>query len=284
MNLATKAETLIAQADKDGNGNISFEEFYDMLSSDTGDETPDSTSAWKMIKLWMQFSSGWSTAPKTPEELLMSHADPNMKIISFIRHGQSEANEACDRVGSARGYFNPHLTEVGRGQANIRKDMIASNDLWKFELIVVSPMQRTLETFELACADYIGKVKVVVHPLVREHFTDSDDIGDAPTKIKEAWSHIPNVDWSYFPDIPEVWWYTKPNASPDSMNVEAQRKLQMEKAWSEPWPAVVKRAHEFEAWLRTREEKNICVVSHGGFIEALVGPRMDNAQHCVLQM
>lgn len=91
--------------------------------------------------------------------------------------------------------------------------------------------------------------------------------------------------------------------NPENLTAATQRELQLKKGWSEPWPSVVERAHEFEQWLKQRPEKNICtslgviyflnsvlltrligVVSHGGFIEALVGPRMDNAQQCVLQL
>jgi hypothetical protein len=120
----------------------------------TGIDNP-AAKTWKMIQLWLQFSSGWDLGPKTPEELTnvlfslpppppsallspsspflslslsflpsllpslhslprsshQSVMDPNQKIISFIRHGQSEANHACDTIGSATGIFNPHLTE-----------------------------------------------------------------------------------------------------------------------------------------------------------------------------
>jgi hypothetical protein len=36
-----------------------------------------------------------------------------------------------------------------------------------------------------------------------------------------------------------------------------KRELQIKKGWSEPWPAVVERAREFEQWLRERPEKNV---------------------------
>lgn len=51
--------------------------------------------------------------------------------------------------------------------------------------------------------DFSG-VPTLVHPLVREHFTDSDDVGDAPKNIKANWTHISNLDWSLFPNEPEV--------------------------------------------------------------------------------
>jgi hypothetical protein len=39
-----------------------------------------------------------------------------VKAVSFIRHGQSEANAACDVNGTAKGIFNPHITYVVHGQ------------------------------------------------------------------------------------------------------------------------------------------------------------------------
>jgi len=275
------AQTLISQSDTDHDGSLNFEEFYSMLQNS---DNPALDPTWRLLKYWLQLSSGWVSAPKTPAEVAeLKASDPSAKLISFIRHGESEANAAIEITGSSKGYFNPDITAKGRDQARTRRTELAkSPDLFKFELIVVSPMRRTLETCHLALEDYINSgVKLIGHPLIREQFSESDDVGAAPKEIKAQW---PNVDWSNFTDEPEVWWYPGQNVDVHTLTVEAQRALNMTHDWEEPWEVVLQRASDFEEWLRQRPEAHICVVSHGGFIEALVGPRMGNAEHCVLRL
>eukprot|EP01127_Copromyxa_protea_P016940 TRINITY_DN5126_c0_g1_i1.p1 TRINITY_DN5126_c0_g1~~TRINITY_DN5126_c0_g1_i1.p1 ORF type:complete len:465 (-),score=82.18 TRINITY_DN5126_c0_g1_i1:60-1454(-) len=279
MGLQITADDFIATCDTDGDGFVDFDEFYAQILN-----TPQNAAApaFRTMKYWMQLSSGWNASPITPEELNKIKLDPSKKVVSFIRHSESEANRACDINGTARGIFNPYITEKGVAQAEDRRAKLKELN-FQFELIVVSPMRRTLQTASIALKDYISAgVRMMGHPLLREQFSESDDIGDAPRDIKLYW---PRVDWSYFPDEPEVWWYSGLADDPNR-TVLSQRELSVASpdGWEEPWIDVLKRAAEFEDWLRTRPESHICVVSHGGFIEALVGPRLGNAEHCVLTL
>jgi len=274
---------LIEQCDTNKDGVLSFDELYNTISKASDPESASHT-AWRLLNLWLQMSSGWVSSPKTPEELDSALKDPKTKVISFIRHGESEANYAADTKGTAKGIFNPGLTEKGKAQAESRRAKLAQEQ-YNFELIVVSPMKRTLATLAIALADHLEKgIPVIGHPIVREQFSESDDVGDLPATIKAEW---PNYDWSLFPDTPAVWWYPGDNVTPEvlaTLTVESQREKNLAEDWEEPWAEVMKRAEEFEDWLIARPENHICVVSHGGFIEALVGPRMANAQHCVLSL
>jgi broad specificity phosphatase PhoE len=118
--------------------------------------------------------------------------------------------------------------------------------------------------------------------MITEQITEDDDIGHPPHEIKEQW---PQVDWSFFPDEPEVWWYPGPNVSDlSTQTMETQRQLYLESPWIELWINVLQRASKFEAWLQTRSEGHICVVSHGGFISALVGKSLGNAEQCFLDL
>jgi len=275
-----EATTMIAQADTNNDGVLSFEELYKQVKGAAG----QSNAAWKTLKIWLQLSSGWDVAPKDPEAERKFHAEnPNAKLVTFIRHGQSEGNLAADTCGSAKGWFNPHITPKGIDQAKARGVELKDH---KFQLIVVSPMKRTLETY-FHCSGATGvnvDTPVIGHPLAREQFSDSDDVGENPVDIKAAW---PKVNWELFPDKPEVWWYPGPDYTPEQtaqLTTQEQRDRNMKDDWEEPWAELMARASAFESWLVTRPEKEICVFSHGGFIEALVGPRMDNAQRCVLRV
>eukprot|EP01127_Copromyxa_protea_P016942 TRINITY_DN5126_c0_g1_i3.p1 TRINITY_DN5126_c0_g1~~TRINITY_DN5126_c0_g1_i3.p1 ORF type:complete len:457 (-),score=71.30 TRINITY_DN5126_c0_g1_i3:678-2048(-) len=272
------AKQFIDTCDMDKDGFVDFEEFYAHFQTISEDAT---APVFETMRYWMQLSSGWESSAISPEDV-GKITGTNTKVVSFIRHSQSEANLSCDIHGTARGIFNPHITEKGVKQALDRKQELKKHE-FKFELIVVSPMRRTLETATHVLDDYISAgVKIIGHPLIREQFSESDDIGDSPHNIKLHW---PNVDWSFFPDKPEVWWYSGLPDDPDR-TILSQRELSITSpdGWEEPWVEVMKRAKEFQEWLRERPESHICVVSHGGFIEALVGPRLDNAQHCVLPL
>jgi len=279
-----EATKFIGEIDSNSDGVLSFEEIFTSIESEAklAKEENPSSRVWKTLKIWLQLSSGWDVAPKDPIERQNLTANANSKIVTFIRHGQSEGNLAADTVGSAKGWFNPNITPKGVGQAQERGKQLATK---KFDLIVVSPMKRTLQTMREVIGTGVNVgVKIIGHPLAREQFSDSDDVGDVPAKIKAEW---PNIDWALFPDAPEVWWYPGPDYTPEQVakeTCEEQRKKNMISDWEEPWEELMARASAFEGWLCARPESEICVVTHGGFIEALVGPRMDNAQECVLRV
>jgi broad specificity phosphatase PhoE len=82
----------------------------------------------------------------------------HIKLVSFIRHGQSEANLACDVRGNAHGIWDPHLTDLGIAQVKARGEELKMNSAqFDFDLIVVSPLTRTLETCMYALSDYIER-------------------------------------------------------------------------------------------------------------------------------
>jgi len=69
----------------------------------------------------------------------------------------------------------------------------------QFQLIVVSPLRRAMQTAHLALETYIRQgVPVVAHPLATEQVTGSDDIGSAPFTLKQEW---PNVNWDLMPNM-----------------------------------------------------------------------------------
>jgi len=275
-------QEIISESDKNGDGFISFSEFKSAV------EENSEVSHWRVLKYWLLLSSGWYTpeqerekSPASVKEIRSKH--PNLKIVSFIRHGESEANAACERIGNAKGFFNPALTEKGVTQALERRAALRTqHDEFEYDLIVVSPMKRTLQTCSIVLADYLPSLKPLVLPLIREQFSESADEGDDPQTIKKEWGE--KFDLSLFPDVPQVWWYPGEGVDPTTETVASQRERSLQGDWEEPWEEVLRRASEFEDWLRTRPEKQICVISHGGFIEALVGPRLGNAEHCLLSL
>ncbi len=86
-----------------------------------------------------------------------------MKTIYFVRHGLSEANVARIMAGSE--YETP-LTDVGKEQAKKAGQALKDKGI---QLVVASPMGRTMETAELIC-EQIGydKSKIIKNELLVE--------------------------------------------------------------------------------------------------------------------
>lgn len=151
-----------------------------------------------------------------------------MKRIYFVRHGESEANSMDLSAGSE---FDTPLTDIGRAQAKK-----AGQDLKEkgIELIVASPMDRTVETAKI---------------IARE-------IGYDPRKIlKHAsfvergmgiYSHGPNEE------------YLKAAASGEPLHESVEMPAEMQK-----------RVDEGLEWIRGFKEDKILLVSHGGISRIL---------------
>ena len=72
-----------------------------------------------------------------------------IKEIYLIRHAQSEANAALDLEAPNIFYYDARITSLGKDQAlNARKKLENIN----FDLMLCSPLTRTLETFSLIMA------------------------------------------------------------------------------------------------------------------------------------
>jgi len=285
-----EAEQLFQQIDLNHDSFISFEELCSALEA----VQQDGVGIWKLLKLGLFFSSNFTASPKNVEaiEELKEKAQQQgrtVKIVSFIRHGESEANYLNSIQGNAKGCWDPHITQRGVEQSKKRAELLKENpNLYSFDLIVMSPLTRSVETCIVVLADYLGKVPAIAHPLAVEQLTECDDVGKPPAVIKELWKEYP-IDFSLLPDKPEVWWYPGPKAlipNPELETLESQQEkyLSEEGGWSEPWELVLERAQQFELWLKNRPEQHICVVSHGGFIEALVGKSLNNAGQAILEV
>jgi len=276
----------IIQLGTSNRAGLSFFEFHRMIS----ESSDPKFSIWRILKVLMLFSCDWEATSKDVKDLqsLMEKSakvgEP-IKVISLIRHGQSEANLACDLYGNAKGYFDPILSKKGREQAISLGEALRVNPYLNFDLIVVSPMQRTLETFDLVIDPELRKsIPIVALPWLCEQVSQDDDIGHSLEYLK---SKYPDIDWSHMKDLPEVWWYPGPSVPPDRIHeqtMESQRLLFAQQPWEEPWESVLQRADKFESWLRASPAKNICVFSHGGFIAAMIGKTLRNADHCILTL
>jgi broad specificity phosphatase PhoE len=237
------------------------------------------------VKMATYYRTTWLNAPETEQEIEEAQKKAvaegkRLLHVNFVRHGESEANLWWrEHPGVCPWYFDPDLTPVGIEQAKARQKEIESLHV---DVVVVSPLLRTLKTCKLVFSHLIGKVPFVVQPLCREQVTESDDIG----KMKDTMeAQYPEYDWALVPEK-QFWWYI-----PDDRKVEGENDLAgFNKrykecgGWVEPVPVLANRVREFEAWLVSRPEASIAVVSHGDFIECMTGQNLRNAAHLMFEV
>ncbi|KAF4635066.1 hypothetical protein G7Y89_g3024 [Cudoniella acicularis] len=130
----------------------------------------------------------------------------------------------------------------------------------KIDLIVTSPMQRTLQTTKQALGWLIEKdVKVIALAELQETTTNLIDIGRPTAELKQDW---PQYDWSMVdPVFP----------AKEGMYAFSQE-------------ALLERGKAARTWLRNRPEKVIAVVGHAGFLRiGLCYRKFGNADYRIFE-
>lgn len=98
------------------------------------------------------------------------------KTVYFVRHGECIAN--TKGVIAGRGDNSP-LTDLGRSQAKETAQNLKDID---FDLVITSPMSRTVETTKIIADELEINTKVIVKPEFSEK-----DVGEFTGKPKEEY-------------------------------------------------------------------------------------------------
>ncbi len=191
---------------------------------------------------------------------------PDIEVI-FVRHAQSQANLLWDETGSDPYIFDPVLTEKGYQQAENFK-----NNIKYFipDLIVSSPLKRALLTAEFIFAGI--ECKWLVHPLVTEQMSESDDIGSLKNELSVE---FPCWDWSLVCD--DFWWYVPEEYKSCSQSLDDHKSLFISTNWNESAEILDNRINKFLDWLQNRPESKIIVFTHGDYIDRIIGEDVDTA-------
>lgn len=154
-----------------------------------------------------------------------------MKKLFYVRHGQADANV----TGVFGGHSDAVLTKLGENQAK-QVGIDAKVMLPTIDIIICSPLRRAYDTAELIAKELHYPVdKIELNPL----FIERDYGVLEGTKAK---------------DFFEVY---KPEELDNIQGVEAAERLRQ-------------RAIKALAYLKSRKEHNILVVSHGAFGNAFI--------------
>ena len=175
------------------------------------------------------------------------------KEIYLIRHAQSEANVAYN-LDTSTFCYDAKITNIGKEQAlNLQKKLKYID----FDLMICSPLTRTLETFSLIFPKYINNA--VILPFVREHALKSSEVGRQPAVLKDE---FPDFN---FDKLKNYWWNNNIPIDEKAISFESLDNLD-------------KRVLKFKKWIQKRPEKRIALISHGTFISRIIGYLLDNCE------
>ncbi|GAB0118301.1 histidine phosphatase family protein [Acidisoma sp. 7E03] len=169
----------------------------------------------------------------------------------LLRHGQSEFNVRFSQTGIDPRIEDPPLTPLGRRQVEAALAALAKTRITR---IIASPYTRVLQTAE-PFARHFG-LPVTISPLVRERYAYSCDVGSPISRLGPVW---PAHDFAH---LPERWW-------PEETETEQ---------------AILARAASFHQEMAARADHDeTLVVSHWGFILAMTGQSLNNAEWVVIE-
>lgn len=165
----------------------------------------------------------------------------NSKTLYWIRHGESLSNI------SEHNYkiIDPCLTLKGYEQCELLKSKLETNKIIdKIDLIVVSPLNRTLETYiNIIDKKKYKNILTISLDEIREHI---DYPCHKRTLISEKKDKYKSVNFDKI-STDKDFMYDKFNGL-------------------EPKTNVIQRCEWFINWLKKRKEKNIMIISHGNFL------------------
>ena len=180
------------------------------------------------------------------------------KTLYLIRHAEGIHNVAENTVGKVQWkdceakkdkYIDATLTNQGIIQATQLRQYIEKEcSKIKFDCIITSPLTRAIQTANIGCSHYIGKLPFIASELVREitgiHKCDKRS---STTKLVGKYPHV-NFTMTIASDDDPLW----------------------KKDVREPIDQIKQRALDFLKIVFTLESNNIIVVSHSQFIKCLL--------------
>jgi broad specificity phosphatase PhoE len=224
-----------------------------------------------------------------------------VKKVTFVRHGCTYMNEYLSgkdggkRFGShdftdtfttieqQRKYHDTPLSPLGHEQAlQLGSYTIPPTFIHHCDLVVVSPLTRALQTFDIAIKPYLSHdptIPIIALPEAAERLYLISDIG---RPISELQKEFPYVDFKsgfkYQYSNSEPWWYQPGN---DDTYEEWRPNGQQQKyaCAAEPYDVFNVRMSQFYWWLQNRSETDIVVVCHHGVIDWMIDTSFANCQY-----
>lgn len=220
-------------------------------------------------------------------------ATTNEKKIVFLRHSITYMNEY---LGESLSFGAPGFTDVfaekekatkyqdtplsPNGVKLVQKELtnrrpeFVDDDV---DLIVVSPLRRALQTYDLGLRPHLEgrNIPVVALPLASERLFLISDVGSPIHKLQKE---FPYVIFDEIVDREKPWWWTPAGSGGSYTEWRPVGRGQRYACPGEPIHAFTARMENFKKWLDDRPEQKIVVVCHHGVIEWLIDMDFDNCQ------
>ncbi|KAI5247626.1 phosphoglycerate mutase-like protein [Aureobasidium subglaciale] len=165
--------------------------------------------------------------------------------LHLVRHAEGFHN--CSWHGES--IHDPLLTEKGEAQCAELCKNFPYHD--KIDLLMASPMKRTIQTCKLSFKPAVEKgLKIMLMPLAQESSNEPMDTGSEVSEIKNMFGDL--VDEHRITDVFPHW----------TSNCGR---------FDEDPEVMIERATMLRLFVRDREEKNVVLVSHGTFAHAITG-------------
>ena len=184
------------------------------------------------------------------------------KLLYCIRHGTAWHNIAFWKIGKRAytEYNDTPLVDKGKDEARLlNKTWDNINDI---ELILVSPLTRTLETATLIFKDI--DVPLIALDALME-YPQAEEICNLRIEKNDLIRKFPNVDFSTLSDNPRLFW--------NDEFIPKKQKLLLED-----------RIEQFKKYVRKRSETKIAIVSHSSFLGHMIfdkiGDEYNELKHC----
>jgi len=148
-------------------------------------------------------------------------------------------------------------------------------------LVVVSPLTRALQTFDLGLRPHFvnNPVPVVALPEAAERLYLISDVGRHVHELQVDYDYVDFqtglVDREH---DPERWWY-RPDDGGNYVEWRPVGRGQRYACPGEPLEAFYQRMSRLYSWLDERPESHIAVVCHHGVIDAFLDCDFDNCQY-----
>lgn len=234
------------------------------------------------------------------------------KRIVFLRHGRSYMNDFIGGVNfgapdfsdifpdtpeNRARYIDSPLTPAGIEQAktlnsalqrarraksnsaySTTKDIVYGTLLDEIDLVIVSPLTRTLETLDIGLYPLIKarNVPIIASPLASERLYLVSDIGKPRNELKKSFEYV-DFDSCIRTDKP---WHFEPTDSLKQTYIEwrPSGEGQQYACLGEPQDYFDGRMSELYQFLDERLEKTIVVVCHAGVIDWFLNESFENCE------
>ncbi|CAN7019831.1 unnamed protein product [Brassica rapa subsp. trilocularis] len=202
------------------------------------------------------------------------------KIIHLLRHGQAEHNVEAEKDRNA--LLSPHLfdaplTDHGHQQVeNLRERVVSSGLLKRVELVVTSPLLRTMQTAVGVFGNEDNQPNMISKPSILALEVARDRNGVRPPdmrrNVSEYQTIFPTIDFSQAYIFFHVSFIYKSYSwkailhiklSQYIINIESEEDNLWRPDVRESEEEILARGLEFMKWLWKRPEKEVAVVSHG---------------------